>query len=454
MPPFISLPSLRAWTVCLLLGVAGPHLRAAEPADTPADPRVKVLLVTGIEYHNWRETAPQIAKQLASCPDIEVRLETNFNVLCSDEIFNYDVLFFNLWNSRDDSPTLDDDLALSNIEQFLQDGKGIIIYHLAIGMFETHRDRVEKIIGRVYDRSLPGHDPFREFEVQVVKPDHPIMKCVPDFTIADELYTCFALEGRPIEVLAEATSIQLKKAFPMAHLHPYGRGYAFTTVLGHDLRALRSPEFVTMLRNAVLWLGHKEVPTSPARVVSPAKPIIDDRYYPVVPAELDARMRQIRQGLGPGEQLLVYVDCGREWDKTAATGETISVEGDAYLFPGSRDVFESEPALGYLVSGNPARLQVGGLRAGTAYRLGISWWDYDNGRRVQSVRLVSPDGDRSFPVLAPTALPAYYEKQELAKTYTWDVPAELVEAGAFEGLIELVRGPNAVISEAWLLSVQ
>ena len=176
MLPLPPLRSSRLFTVILLSGVVCPALCAAEPAAASANQRVKVLLITGIEYHNWRETAPQIAKQLTSCPDIEVRLETNFNVLCSDEIFNYDVLFFNFWNSRDDSPSLDDDLALSNIEKFLDSGKGIVLYHLAIGVFETHKDRVEKIIGRVYDRSLPGHDPFREFEVRIVQRDHPIMK--------------------------------------------------------------------------------------------------------------------------------------------------------------------------------------------------------------------------------------------------------------------------------------
>ncbi len=441
------------FTVILLGGVFCATLYAAEPAASSANKRVKVLLVTGIEYHNWRETAPQIAKQLASCPDIEVRLETNFNVLCSDEIFKYDVLFFNFWNSRDDSPSLDDDLALSNIEKFLDSGKGIVVYHLAIGIFETHKDRVEQIIGRVYDRSLPGHDPFREFEVDIVERDHPIMKSVPDFTIPDELYTCFALEGRPIQVLAKATSINVKKPFPMAYLHKYGKGEVFTTVLGHDLRALKSQEFVTMLRNAVLWLGHQEVPAVPAKVVSPAKPIIDGRYYPVVQEELDARVRQIEQGLQRGETLLVYADCGREWDKTAPSGERISVEGDAYLFPGSRDVFESEPAFGYVVSGNPARLQIDGLRPEQKYRLCISWWDFDNGRRIQSVRLQSEDGSRSLPVLEPTPLPAYYEKNELGKTYSFEIPWELVKAERFDCLIELVQGPNAVISEAWLVEL-
>ena len=103
------------------------------------------------------------------------------------------------------------------------------------------------------------------------------MKSVSDFKIFDELYTCFALEGRPIQVLAEATSINVNKSFPMAFVHKYGEGHVFTTVLGHDLQALRSREFVTILRNAVLWLGHKQTPAAPAKVVLPAKPIIEDR---------------------------------------------------------------------------------------------------------------------------------------------------------------------------------
>jgi hypothetical protein len=80
MFPLIPLLSLRSFmAISLLVGTCA-ALRAAEPAASSADQRVKVLLITGIEYHNWRETAPQIAKQLGSCPDIEVRLDANFNV--------------------------------------------------------------------------------------------------------------------------------------------------------------------------------------------------------------------------------------------------------------------------------------------------------------------------------------------------------------------------------------
>ena len=233
---------------------------------------MNVLVVTGIEYHAWQETAPQIAAQLASCPDLEVRLEPDYNILCTDKIFDYDVIFFNFCNLREYEGTKNDDLAVDNIEKFLKSGKGIVIYHFAIGMFEKRIDRILPLIGRVYDRELPPHDPFRTFEVNMIDKEHPITKHIPDFKIADELYTCMGGD-LPIHVLAEAASPEQQKKYPMAYLHKYGEGYAFTTVLGHDLRALESREFVTMLRNAVLWLGKKEVPTEPATVI-PRQPKI------------------------------------------------------------------------------------------------------------------------------------------------------------------------------------
>ncbi|MCL2348488.1 MAG: ThuA domain-containing protein [Planctomycetaceae bacterium] len=234
--------------------------------------KVKVLVVTGIEYHVWQETAPQIAKQLASCPELDVKLEPDYNILCTDRIFDYDVIFFNFCNLREYADTKDDKQAIDNIEKFLRSGKGIVIYHFAIGMFEKNADRIMPLIGRFYDRDLPPHDPFGNFEVNIVDKEHPITKNIPNFKIDDELYTC-ATGDLPIHVLAEATSVNLKKNFPMAFLHKYGEGYAFTTVLGHDLRTLQSEEFVTLLRNAVLWLGKKEVPKEPAQVVSPATPL-------------------------------------------------------------------------------------------------------------------------------------------------------------------------------------
>ena len=419
-----------------------------------ANKKVKVLVVTGIEYHAWRETAPQIAKQLASCPDLEVVLEPDYHILCSNRIFDYDVIFFNFCNLREYEETRDDDLAIENIEQFLKSGKGIVLLHLAIGMFEKRTDRVLPLIGRNYDRALPPHDPFRTFEVNIIDKEHPITKHVPDFSIADELYTCMAGDA-PIHVFAEATSSVTKRKHPMAYLHKYGDGYAFTTVLGHDTQALQSREFVTMLRNAVLWLGKKEVPAELATVVPAGRKIPTGRVYPPDEASNRERMEQITKSLAANEKLLLYLDCGREWDKAASSGETFSVNGDCHRFPGAQDSWVNDtPNQEHVVFGNPVVISLDKLKSNRKYRVSFSWWDHNAAGRVQSVQLRSKDNSRNEIVVPDTRLPNFVRDQQPPETKSFDMPASFVKDGGCDCTINLVQGPNAVLCEIWLVEVK
>jgi type 1 glutamine amidotransferase len=420
----------------------------------PAAQKVKVLVVTGIEFHAWRETAPQIARQLATCPDLDVTLEPNYNILCTDAIFDYDVIFFNFCNLQEYAETRDDDLAIDNIEKFLNSGKGIIIFHLAIGMFEKRTDRVLPLIGRNYDRSLPPHDPFQEFEVTIIDREHPITKHIPDFKIADELYTCMAGD-LPIHVLAEATSTVVKAKYPMAYLYQYGDGYAFTTVLGHDTQALKSQGFVTMLRNAVLWLGKKPVPAEPATVVPIGRPLPSGKIYPPDEASNRDRMAQITKSLTSNETLLLYLDCGREWNKAAATGETFSVDGDCHRFPGSQDSWVNDtPNQEHIAFGNPAVIHIDKLNPNKKYRVYFSWWDHDASGRFQTVQLHSKDKSRHEIVVKETKLPNFAVDELPPETKSFDIPASFVKDGGCDCTIDLVRGPNAVICEGWLVEAK
>ncbi|MGL6225515.1 MAG: ThuA domain-containing protein [Thermoguttaceae bacterium] len=233
--------------------------------------KVKVLLITGVEYpgHPWKETAPQIAAQLASCPQIEVVLEPDFNVLCRRDIFNYDVLFLNFKNY---DPLENDELALDHLEEFVQKGGGLVVFHFAIGMFENHKDRVAQILGRSYDPTLPPHDPYGKFIVRC-NTEHPMTQNIGSFRIADELYTCLGIGTEPIEVIAESTSKVTKQPTSMGHLYKRGKGQVFTTVLGHDRKSLECEGFTTLLRNAVLWVGNAEIPKEPSPVVPPVPPL-------------------------------------------------------------------------------------------------------------------------------------------------------------------------------------
>jgi type 1 glutamine amidotransferase len=421
--------------------------------------KVKVLVVTGIEYHAWRETAPQIARQLASCPDLDVRLEPDYNILCSDKMFDYDVIFFNFANIANLEPyqeTRDDDLAIDNIGKFLQSGKGIILFHLAMGMFEKRTARVMPLLGRYYDRDVPGHDPFQWFDVTITDKEHPITKHIPDFKIEDELYLCLGGD-LPIHVLAEATSTVMKKKYPMAHLYKYGNGHTFTTVLGHDTRALRSQEFVTMLRNAALWLGKKPVPTEPAQVVPLGRPLPSGKIYPPDETSNRVRVAQISNTLASNETLLLYLDCGREWDKAATTGESFSVYGANHRFPGAQDSWVNDsPNQEHVAFGHTDRLRISvdTLNPNKKYRIYLSWWDHDASGRVQSVHLRSKDQTRNELVVKESALPDFALKGLPPEIKSFDVPASFVKDGGCDCMLDAVRGPNAVICEIWLVEVK
>jgi type 1 glutamine amidotransferase len=447
---FLLTLTLFLMPVCWVQSVLG------QPTAENAD-KVKVLVVTGVEYHAWRETAPQITRQLASCPDLDVRLEPDYNILCTDKIFDYDVIFFNFANIVNLEPyeeTKNDDRAIDNIGRFLQSGKGIVLFHLAIGMFEKRKERVLPLVGRIYDRELHPHDPFRNFEVRIIDKEHPITKHVPHFNIDDELYTCMGGD-LPIHVLAEATSSELKTTYPMAYLYKYGNGHAFTTVLGHDNQALKSQEFATMLRNAVLWLGKKPVPAELAPLIPIGRSLPTGKIYPPDEGSNRVRTAQISKTLASNETLLLYVDCGREWEKSATAGEALTVYGDCHRFPGSQDSWVNDsPNQEHVAFGTPVRVQVDKLNPNKKYRIYLTWWDHNAAGRVQTVQIHSQDKTRHEIAVKETVLPNFVADGLPPETKSFDLPAAFVKDGSCDCTIDLVRGPNAVIGEIWLVEVR
>src|SRR4029453_13613670 len=101
------------------------------------------------------------------------------------------------------------------------------------------------------------------FSVNVLKPEHPVMKGVPaTFTVEDELYYLNAEPEKvpqrtaAIDVLAETSpSVKFQKPPPAVWTtsHPSARIVGIT--LGHDQRVHDLDAFKTLLVNAVRWAG-------------------------------------------------------------------------------------------------------------------------------------------------------------------------------------------------------
>ena len=106
-----------------------------------------------------------------------------------------------------------------------------------------------------------GHDKYGEFEVQVVDPEHPIMKGVPEkFKITDELYYHKKdTSGPPIQVLAIGRNPATGATHPVVWITKTPNSRIVCITLGHDEKAHTLPAFQTLLVNAHEWArGEKQ----------------------------------------------------------------------------------------------------------------------------------------------------------------------------------------------------
>lgn len=255
-----------ALLLVLLAAIRGLHAAEAGTAEypypgPPAAPikPLQVLLLTGCDYpgHVWRQTTPVLAQALREDPRAEVRVIEDAHFVDSAALSRYHVVVLHYMNWRTPGPG---EAARANLERFVQAGGGLVLVHFACGAWLEWPGFVH-LAGRVWNPRLRGHDPRGPFRVEIVQPEHPIMKGLGAFDTDDELYTC--LDGTvPIDVLAQATSKVDRKDYPMAFVLTVGAGRVFHSPLGHDVKAF-NPATLELFRRGVAWAAGRP-PVAPS----------------------------------------------------------------------------------------------------------------------------------------------------------------------------------------------
>jgi len=230
-------------------------------AETKA---VKVLIITGDEYHKWKETAPFLKEVLTRAGHKVDVTETPSKDLTADNLARYDVL---LLNYRDTPKGAKDNPASvwsdDNKKAFLdaiKGGKGLYVYHFSSSAFTGTSDfdkEYEKVLAGGW-RKQGNHGKMHEFTVTVRK-EHPITAGIKEFKHGrDELYQNSVMLPDS-EVLATAFSDKDKdpkntgKHEPVVWVAAYGKGRVCENVLGHDVEAMKGLGFQTLLIRGVEW---------------------------------------------------------------------------------------------------------------------------------------------------------------------------------------------------------
>lgn len=239
-------------------------------AKENADP-IRVLILTGNDgpFHDWRKTHLAIKEALERDARMSVVVSTDIEVLAREDLkAKYDVLVQNYvnWQAKGLS-----DKAKENLSAFVKSGGGFVVMHFADGAFhfslpgaaDSDWPEYRKLVRRVWNHQGEGanksaHDNYGAFTVSVTAEKHPVTDGLKDFSTTDELY--FNQNGdEMITPLLTAKSKISGKDEPLAWAYTYGEGRVFQTLLGHDVKALQTPEVMEIIRRAGAWTAKKEI---------------------------------------------------------------------------------------------------------------------------------------------------------------------------------------------------
>ena len=229
-----------------------------------AEPLTRVLILSGQNNHDWRQTTPKLKAILESAGHFSVAI-TEHPEQCDAETFSkYDVLLSN-WNTFG-SPTVTNwpSATREAFLAFVRGGKGFVSVHAGTSSFYDWQE-YQQLAGGSWKIGQTGHGPVHEFAVKIVNHEHPITRGLTNFLTTDELWHRAGLQTN-IQVLATAYSAPEKQGSgadePIAFVTQYGRGRCFNLLLGHNRNAMDAAGFQQLLSRGTEWAATGKVAES------------------------------------------------------------------------------------------------------------------------------------------------------------------------------------------------
>lgn len=224
---------------------------AAGQETAPAAAPLKALFITGGVFHDYHKLPPFLTSKISHIINVKFDVVTGLDVLKNPKFADgYDVVVYDLCYDDAEPNELDNAINAGH------EGKPTVFIHCAVHSFRNS-PKVHEWENYVGLRSK-FHDKFGPFWTEKVGPPNPITASFPrDWkTPGDELYQTIELISGT-QPLLTAKSPRDGRVHNVCWTHTYGQARVFATTLGHDKKTAKSPAYLQLLANGLLWTCDK-----------------------------------------------------------------------------------------------------------------------------------------------------------------------------------------------------
>lgn len=226
------------------------------PAARQASAPIRALYVTGGGFHEFVKqeaiVPPELARRANVTWTVDHTAGTSTEVLIDrhkDTAWtkDFDVVLYNMSFSHVVDVAWIERLAAAHRDS----GVGAVILH---GAVHSYRRSTSRAWGELMGAFSMRHDAQRPLTVEIVAPQHPIMRGLPNpwTTTPEELYE-LERTWPTMTPLAQAYSVESKKTYPLVWTNTHGKARVFVTSLGHNTEMIAAPPYLDMVGRALLW---------------------------------------------------------------------------------------------------------------------------------------------------------------------------------------------------------
>ena len=255
-----------------------------------AQERAAILIVDGINNHDWRTATRELKSILTASGRFTVDVSTTPAADALPSAWNawrpdfrqYRAVVNNFNGGHTRTGIRWPGRVEQALEEYVRGGGGLVIYHAANNAFLEWRAYNDMIGLGWRDKSFgpslmvsadgtvvrvpagtgldPGHGPRHDFEVHVLDPRHPVTRGLPRVWLQPSEQLTHGQHGpaEGLTILTYAASEISHQNEPMDWVRRYGKGRVYTTMLGHTWENepnpnLQCPEFRKLLTQGVEW---------------------------------------------------------------------------------------------------------------------------------------------------------------------------------------------------------